>query len=304
MSETLSLLIGRGEAAGWSLEAAHRHCQELVRPAGAGLVAATARVPAPLRASVVAIQAFVKTAEGAARDGGQAALDDWEEQLRRCLFGEADHPVLVALLDTIERLALPLPPLADLLEAVRIDRQAPRFTTFAALRRYTALSAEPLGRLLLAALGRLDPELVRFADELSTALQLTTFWRNVGPDAARGRIYLPEEDLYFFTVSESDLRSRQATQPLRQLLRFQVARTRSLYELARPLLRRMGPGTSQIWHQGMAALDEIEAADFDLLDRPSGAGSGGPASFLESWLLPAPTPVPALAGPRRQRLAL
>jgi phytoene/squalene synthetase len=253
-------------------------------------------IPAPVRAGLAAIHAFLAEAEKRARRPGaegRAALDAWSDELDRCRFGEAEHPVFVALLEAIERLDLPLPPLAELLEAVRIERGAPRFATFESLRNYTARSAEPLGRLLLAAAGALRPELARFADELATALQLTSFWRNVAPDAARGRVYLPGEDLHFFGVGESELAGLEASPPLRQLLRFQVARTRSLFARARPLLRGFGLGASLVWHQGMAALDELEAADFDVLGRLRGTGSGGAASFLAGWL--------AASGPARPR---
>ena len=213
-----------------------------------GFGGATELIPAPVRAGLAAIHAFLAAAEERARRpgaAGQAALEAWSDELHRCRFGEAEHPVFVALLETIERLDLPFPPLAELLEAVGMERGAPRFTTFEALRTYTARSAEPLGRLLLAAAGALRPELARFADELA---------------------------------------GLEASPPLRQLLRFQVARTRSLFARARPLLRGFGLGASLVWHQGMAALDEIEAADFDVLGRLRGTGSGGAASFLAGWL--------------------
>ena len=83
--------------------------------------------------------------------------------------------------------------------------------TFQSLRGYTARSAEPVGRLLLALFGYRDPELVRYADELSTALQLTNFWQDVAADAARDHIYLPAEDLHFFGVTEADIKALKPT---------------------------------------------------------------------------------------------
>ena len=148
--------------------------------------------------------------------------------------------MFVALADTIEKRDLPIPPLEDMLAAFRMDMDVRRYSTFQALRGYTVRSAEPVGRLLLALFGYRDPELVRYADELSTALQLTNFWQDVAADAARDHIYLPAEDLHFFGVTEADVKALKPEPRLRELLRYEVARTRALYEKGRPLLDKLG----------------------------------------------------------------
>ena len=125
--------------------------------------------------------------------------------------------------------------------------------------------------MLLALFGYREPELVRFADEISTALQLTNFWQDVAADAARDHIYLPAEDLHFFGVSEADIKALRPTRPIRDLIRFEVARTRALYERGRPLLRRLGRDLqlelSLIWLIGVTLLEKIEAADFDVFSQ-------------------------------------
>ena len=128
-----------------------------------------------------------------------------------------------------------------------------------------------MGRLLLALFGYRQPELVRFADEMSTALQLTNFWQDVAADAARDHIYIPAEDLHFFGVTEADMKSLKPTKRLRDLLRFEVARTRALYERGRPLLERLGNDLqielTLIWLIGVAILDKIEGADYDVFTK-------------------------------------
>ena len=179
--------------------------------------------------------------------------------------------MFVALADTIEKRGLTHPPFDDLLSAFRTDMEVQRYPTFSSLRGYTARSADPVGRLLLSLFGYRDPELVRFADEISTALQLTNFWQDVAADAARDHIYLPAEDLHFFGVTEADIKALKPTRPIRDLLRYQVARTRALYERGRPLLARLGSDLrlelALIWLIGTALLDKIEAADFDVFTR-------------------------------------
>jgi squalene synthase HpnC len=225
---------------------------------------------------VVALYAFARSADDFADEpqyeGRRTeALDRWDEALARCAHGEADHPVFVALADTIDKRDLPIPPLEDMLTAFRMDMDVRRYATFQALRGYTVRSADPVGRLLLALFGYKDPMLVRHADEMSTALQLTNFWQDVAADAARDHIYLPAEDLHFFGVTEADIKALRPTPALRDLLRFEVARTRALYEKGRPLLDKLGTDLRMeltlIWLVGTTLLDKIEAANYDVFSQ-------------------------------------
>jgi squalene synthase HpnC len=263
----------------WPVDRAYAYCEEFARAHTESYPVASRFVPAELRPHVVALYAFARSADDFADEPEYEgrrieALDRWEEALRRCAHGEADHPVFVALADTIEKRDLPIPPLEDMLTAFRMDLEVRRYSTFQSLRGFTARSAEPVGRLLLALFGYRDPELVRYADELSTALQLTNFWQDVASDAARDRVYIPAEDLHFFGITEAELKALKPTQPLRDLLRFQVARTRAHYERGRPLLEKLGSDLRMeltlIWLVGTTILDKIEAAGFDVFgQRPS-----------------------------------
>jgi squalene synthase HpnC len=263
----------------WTVEKAYGYCEDFVRAHTESYPVASRFVPPEVRPHLVALYAFARSADDFADEpeyeGRRAlALDRWEEALRRCCHGEADHPVFVALADTIEKRDLPIPPLEDMLAAFRMDLDVKRYATIAALRGYTARSAEPVGRLLLALFGYRDPELVRYADEMSTALQLTNFWQDVAGDAARDRIYIPAEDLHFFGVGEADVKALKPEKALRDLIRFEVARTRTLYEKGRPLLdklhRDLRLELTLIWLVGTTILDKIEAADYDVFtQRPA-----------------------------------
>ncbi len=263
----------------WTVERAYAYCEEYAHAHTESYPVASRFVPPELRPHVVALYAFARCADDFADEpeyeGRRAeALDRWEELLVRCSHGEADHPVFVALCDTIEKRDLPIPPLEDMLIAFRMDMDVRRYATFQALRGYTVRSADPVGRLLLALFGYRDPTLVRYADELSTALQLTNFWQDVAADAARDHIYLPAEDLHHFGVSEAEVKALKLTPALRDLLRFEVTRTRALYERGRPLLEKVGADLRMeltlIWLVGNTILDKIEAADYDVFaHRPS-----------------------------------
>jgi squalene synthase HpnC len=263
----------------WTVERAYAYCEEFARAHTEVYPVASRFVPPEVRPHLVALYAFARSADDFADEAEYEgrrleALDRWEDALGRCCHGEADHPVFVALADTIEKRDLPIPPLEDMLTAFRMDLDVKRYATIAALRGYTARSAEPVGRLLLALFGYRDPELVRYADEMSTALQLTNFWQDIAGDAARDRIYIPAEDLHFFGVSEADIKALKPEKALRDLVRFEVARTRALYEKGRPLLDRLHRDLrlelTLIWLVGTTILDKIEASDYDVFtQRPT-----------------------------------
>ncbi len=273
----------------WSITRAYEYCEDFARAHHESYPVASHFVPAEMRPHLLALYAFARAADDFADEptyeGHRAeALDQWHDELTRCFHGEASHPVFVALHDTIERRQLPLPPFENLLAAFRMDMDTRRHATFGALRAYTSRSADPVGRLILALFGYRDVELARFADEISTALQLTNFWQDVAADAARDHIYIPAEDLHFFGVSEAELKALKTTRSIRDLMRFEVARTRALYERGRPLLHRLHNDLklelSLIWLIGTTILDKIEDADFDVLAARPTIGKRDKAKIL------------------------
>jgi squalene synthase HpnC len=263
----------------WTTERAYAYCDEFVQAHHEIYPVASRFVPAEIRPHLMAIYAFARSADDFADEPAyegrrNEALARWEDELNRAAHGEATHPVFVALADTMERRNLPIPPFEDLLSSYRSDMDVRRYATFSALRSYTARSSDPVGRLLLALFGYRQAELVRYADEISTALQLTNFWQDVAKDAARDHIYLPTEDLHFFGVSEADIKALKPTKAIKDLLRYQVARTRALYERGRPLLGMLGNDLKLelglIWLVGTTILEKIEAADYDVFtQRPA-----------------------------------
>ncbi len=263
----------------WTVEKAYAYCEEFAHAHTESYPVASRFVPLAIRPHLVALYAFARSADDFADEpeyeGRRVeALDRWDDALGRAAHGEAEHPMFVALADTIDKRELPVPPLQDLLGAFRMDMEVRRYATFQALRGYTARAAEPVGRLILALFGYRDAALVRHADELSTALQLTNFWQDIAADAARDHLYLPAEDLHFFGVSEADVKALRPTPAMRDLVRFEVARTRALYDKGRPLLEKVGKDLRMeltlIWLVGTTILDKIEDADYDVFtQRPA-----------------------------------
>lgn len=187
--------------------------------------------PSSLRPHLANIYAFCRWADDLADETGDpqqslALLDWWRGELDHCFAGRATHPVFVALRETRAAHPLPLQPFLDLISAFRQDQSVRSYADFSSLHDYCRRSANPVGRIVLGLLGRSDAQLVGWADDICTGLQLANFWQDVGRDFALGRVYLPEEDLARFQISLPDLAGRPSTSAFRQLLEFEVDRAR------------------------------------------------------------------------------
>jgi squalene synthase HpnC len=198
----------------------------------------------------------------------------WRGELRAMYQGEARHPVMIALAETVERYRIPITPFEDLISAFEQDQRVTEYRTYGQLLDYCMRSANPVGHLVLYVAGAFSPENARLADMTCTALQLANFWQDVARDLAIGRIYLPLEDRVRFGYPESDLRALRFTPAFSELLRFEVARARELLSLGRSLVPRI-PGALAVdvdlfSRGGSAILDRIEASQFDVLSsRPA-----------------------------------
>ena len=152
-------------------------------------------------------------------------LDELERQLDLCYSGEPDWPVMRELQPTIRACSLPREPFFRLIECNRQDQRVSDYETWADVKQYCTLSADPVGRLVLGVLGRgEDAQLVGWSDDVCTGLQLVNFLQDVPRDFAMGRIYMPAEDRRRFDVTELD----RPNEPLRRLLEFEAERARAL----------------------------------------------------------------------------
>ncbi len=249
------------------LDACYRYCEALVRARHHNYPVASMFARSALRKHIFALFAFARVADDfadeTAYEGRRAReLDRWEEQLHAAYRGHAEHPVFVALADTVDKFALPITEFTELLSGFRTDLERRRYATFDELRAYTRQAAEPVGRLLLYIGGYRAPELHAYAEDLSTALAVARLIQDVPADWNRGRVYLPAEDMRHFGVSEADIASRRVSAAVGNLVRYEVARTRALFERARPLVDIVGPDLAVelalTWHGGMRILDKIE----------------------------------------------
>ncbi|MGV9622401.1 squalene synthase HpnC [Streptomyces tendae] len=206
-------------------------------------------------------------------------LDAFEEDLRR-VFGGSDgpprHPLLRRLVPTVRRRALSPEPFLGLIAANRQDQLVARYETYDDLLAYCELSANPVGRLVLAVTGTSTPERIRRSDEICTALQIVEHLQDVAEDLARDRIYLPAEDMKRFHVQETDLAAATANASVRALIAYEAARARDLLNEGAPLVGsvhgRLRLLLAGFVAGGRAALGAIAAADHDVLPGPPKSG--------------------------------
>jgi squalene synthase HpnC len=232
--------------------------------------------PRRLRPHLRAVYGFARLVDilGDEVEGDRlAALDELERELAACYSGEPSWPVMQALAPTIHEFSLPREPFLRLIEANRMDQRIAEYETWDDLKEYCRHSADPVGRLVLGLL-LLDnqPELVAASDDVCTGLQLVNFLQDVPRDLELGRIYLPLEDRRRFGVTVVDRPSPE----LLELLRFEATRARSLLAGGRVLQERiggrMGRAVGLFARGGLAALDALEAARWDVFTqrpRPS-----------------------------------
>ncbi|MER5205470.1 squalene synthase HpnC [Streptomyces sp. NPDC002825] len=199
-------------------------------------------------------------------------LDAFEADLRRVFDSTPHHPLLRALQPTVRRRGLTPEPFLGLIAANRQDQQVRRYETYDDLLAYCELSANPVGRLVLAITGTDTPERIRRSDEICTALQIVEHLQDVAEDLARDRIYLPAEDLKRFHVTEHDLAAPTAGASVRALIAFEAERARALLHAGAPLvgsvhgrLRLLLAGFTA---GGLAALDAVTDAGYDVLAGP------------------------------------
>ena len=262
-----------------TLAEARAWCRHLAETHYENFHVATWFLPERLRPHFHAIYAYCRVSDDLGDEVGNteqslALLDLWGRELDACYEGRARHPVFVALTETIRICSIPREPFADLLTAFRQDQLVTRYATMHDVLGYCRYSANPVGRLVLYTCGYSDPERFRLSDATCSALQLANFWQDVRVDWAKDRVYLPQEDMHRFGVSDATIQQGIATPEFRALLKYEVDYARSLFHQGLPLIgmvdRDLAVDLDLFSRGGLEILSAIEHRNFDVLSsRPS-----------------------------------
>ncbi|MFG2309459.1 squalene synthase HpnC [Streptomyces sp. NPDC048566] len=205
-------------------------------------------------------------------------LDALEADLHRVFDPGAvpGHPLLAGLRPTVRRAGLDPRPFLDLIAANRQDQLVGRYETYDDLLAYCALSANPVGRLVLRVTGTSTPERVRRSDAVCTALQIVEHLQDVAEDLGRDRVYLPAEDMKRFRVTEADLAAPTAGASVRALVAYEAERALRLLNEGTPLVGsvhgRLKLLLAGFVAGGKAAVRAIAAAEYDVLTGPPKPG--------------------------------
>ncbi len=263
-----------------SLDEARAWCKHLAETHYENFHVASWFLPKKLRPHFHAIYAYCRVSDDLGDETGNreqsiALLEQWREELDACYAGTARHPVFVALAETIRACQIPKAPFADLLTAFLQDQTVTRFRDMGEVLAYCRYSANPVGRLVLYVCGYSDPERFRLSDMTCTALQLANFWQDVSSDYhQRDRIYIPQDAMAKFGVTEATVAGNQATPEFRALLKEQVVYARSLFDAGLPLIGmvddELALDLDLFSRGGLEILRAIELRDYDVLSaRPA-----------------------------------
>ena len=230
----------------------------------------------PRRAAITALYAFCREVDDIVDEMSdpnvaRVKLAWWRTEIDRLYAGKPQHPVALALAPVVRRYAIAEANLQTVLDGMQMDLDQVRYTDFAALELYCERVAGVVGLMSAEIFGYSDAATRDYAHDLGVAFQLTNIVRDVGEDARRGRIYLPQEDLARFGVPPSDLLQRRASPAFVALMAFEVDRARAWYDRALAKLpqrdrraQRAGLAMAAIYR---TLLDEIELDGYRVLDR-------------------------------------
>jgi phytoene synthase len=257
---------------------AHQYCQLRAAASGSSFYYSFVFLPQDMRRAITAFYALCRELDDVVdecheRQIAEAKLDWWRDEIAHFAAGAPEHPATRALFDTPQGRAIPAALLYEIVDGMAMDLDHARYPDFKSLHLYCYRVAGVVGEVAAAIFaGSRDEDdraLRRYAHELGLAFQLTNIIRDVGEDARRGRIYLPQDEMTRFGVRESDLLNAHDTPEFQALMQFQYERAVAHYESALTALpararrdQRPGLVMAAIYR---TLLDEIRNAGFPVL---------------------------------------
>jgi phytoene synthase len=254
----------------------HAYCESRASQSGSSFAHSFRFLPATRRRAIIALYAFCREVDDVVDEAteqgvAQMKLAWWRVEVAAMYDGTPQHPVTQALKTVVGEYALPREHFDAIIDGMAMDLEQSRYLDFATLERYCHRVAGVVGLLSAEIFGYVNPATRDYAHELGIAFQLTNIIRDVGEDARRGRIYVPQDEMQRFGVSTADILGRKVTPAFQTLMAFQVDRARAYHSRA---LATLPAGDRRAQRPGLmmaaiyrALLDEIERDGFRVLDR-------------------------------------
>jgi len=272
-----------------SLRKAYKQAEKITAQHSKSFYFASGLLPEEKRSAVRALYAFCRTVDDIVDESSEgerdSRLDYWRTTVNTASFADND-PIAAAWADTLTRYHIPRHYALQLIDGVARDLFQSRYQTFDELATYCYGVASTVGLMSMYIVGFHSSEAVPYAIKLGVALQMTNILRDVGEDYHNGRLYLPREELAFYGIQESDIAEGRMTDHWRQFMKFQIERTRQVYEeswAGVKMLEREGQlaiGAASVFYQGI--LDEIEKNDYDVFTRRASLSTVGKVQRIPS----------------------
>ena len=278
-----------------ALAAAYAECRQITRREARNFYFAFLTLPARRRRAIYVAYAFCRHCDDAVDAAGDAdaklaQLNQLRAQLDAAYAGHSDSPLFIALADVAAAYAIPQQYFNEVLDGVESDLVKTRYADFAELRRYCYQVASAVGLVCIHIFGsRINDESRQRAIDLGLAMQLTNICRDVREDWELGRVYLPQDEMAAFGVSEADLAAGIATPQFAGLMQYQVERARRYFASGRRLLPHL-PRRSRACPAALGliygrVLDRIEMRDGDVFTERISAGKGEKLRLMaRAWL--------------------
>ena len=217
------------------------YCQQRTVASGSSFYYSFLFLPPPRRQAITALYAFCREVDDVVDECtdptmARAKLAWWRTEIGALYAGQPSHPVTQALAVSLRQFSLPQEQLQEIIDGMEMDLDQSRYADFKALHLYCYRVASVVGLLAAEIFGYSDRRTLKYAHDLGLAFQLTNIIRDVGEDARRGRIYLPQDELARFSVTEADLLQARYSDNFRHLMEFQIERAQGMYEQAFALL--------------------------------------------------------------------
>jgi phytoene synthase len=251
----------------------YRYCEQIARTKAANFYPAFCLLPRRQYRAMCALYAFLRVADDLTDEPGAVEqkrflLDDYRRQLDLAVAGTYSHPLYPALADTVHRHQIPPEYLHAALNGVGMDLDVNDYATFADLYLYCYRVASVVGLSCIHIWGFHGQQALQLAESAGIAFQLTNILRDVGEDAARGRVYLPREDLDRFSYPREALCRGEQSKRFEALMSFEAERARAYYDASHPLEKLLDPAGRAVfltlWRTYRGLLERIIASRFDV----------------------------------------
>jgi 15-cis-phytoene synthase len=255
-------------------DADYARCAQITRRASSNFYYAFMLLPRMRRRALYAVYAFCRFVDDIADEGFEnapAMLGRWRQELEHVFTGTPSRAISRALSDNVRRFNIPRRYFEQVIDGVEMDLTQRRYASFGSLRLYCHRVASAVGLICIEIFGYRNQSARVYAEQLGIACQLTNIIRDVSEDAARGRIYLPLEDLARFGVAEAEILDSVYSPRFRQLIEFEAERARQYYRHASEALADEDRA-SMLAAEGMrliyaSLLERIARAGYRVFDR-------------------------------------